>query len=41
MTACGAGIVGYFGGGMTINDITTVGTIGILGNCVGLFMSKQ
>ena len=43
MTACGAGILRYFGGGraVPIKDITTVaGAIGGFGYCVGLLISK-
>ena len=37
---CGAGILGYFGGHvMTINDIMTLGEIGVMGYYVGLSMS--
>ena len=40
MTAFGTGIVSYYGGGMTINDIITVGEMGAYGYCVGEIMSK-
>ena len=41
MTACGTGILGYFGGGMSIKNITTVvGAIGGLGYCVRVVISK-
>ena len=43
ITACGTCILGYFGGGrvMPIRDITTAaGTIGGLGYCVGVLISK-
>ena len=40
MTAFGTGIVGYFGGGMTIEDIMAVWGIGVYGYCVGELMSK-
>ena len=41
MTAFGAGIVGYFGCGMTIKDIITVGEIGVYGYGVGVLMNKM
>ena len=44
MTACGTGILGYFGSGrvMSIKDITTVaGAIVGLGYCVGVLISNN
>ena len=40
MTAFGASILGYFRHGMTVEDIMTVGGIGVYGYGVGVLISK-